>query len=133
MRTRSWVLLSALSLLAGAVESACSSSGTTVGVGGIGMGGESGAFDDRNVAGEGGTSSSEHNGDAGADSGGASAGDGGESGASTASDTPGCVPTGTSDAPDDDFLDSNCDGIDGDASHAIFVSPGGSDSADGSL
>src|SRR5690606_23863650 len=36
------------------------------------------------------------------------------------------------DAPDDDFEDTNCDGIDGDASQAIFVSTTGSDEAAGS-
>ena len=44
----------------------------------------------------------------------ASAGEGGETGASSSSDLPRCVPASTSDIPDDDFLDSNCDGIDGD-------------------
>ena len=34
---------------------------------------------------------------------------------------PRCVPKEV-DAPDDDFIDSNCDGIDGDASRAVFVS-----------
>ena len=32
-----------------------------------------------------------------------------------------CTATGP-DLPDDSFIDSNCDGIDGDASKAIFVS-----------
>ncbi len=35
------------------------------------------------------------------------------------------------DLPDDDFEDTNCDGIDGDASRAVFVSPDGDDLAAG--
>src|SRR4051794_9260397 len=35
------------------------------------------------------------------------------------------------DTPDPGFVDSNCDGIDGDVSAALFVPPGGSDSAAG--
>jgi Calx-beta domain len=38
---------------------------------------------------------------------------------------------GAPDAPDLSFVDSNCDGIDGDASHAIFVAPTGADSNPG--
>jgi hypothetical protein len=38
-----------------------------------------------------------------------------------------CVPKAGLDEPDDDFKDTNCDGIDGDASAAIFVAPTGSD------
>ncbi len=42
-----------------------------------------------------------------------------------------CTPTGA-DAPDDMFLDQNCDGIDGDASTAVFVDPlNGNDAGDG--
>ncbi len=44
----------------------------------------------------------------------------------------GCVATGADD-PDDNFTDSNCDGIDGDKSKAIFVAKTGSDTADGSI
>lgn len=44
-----------------------------------------------------------------------------------------CKPTRKEDEPDDEFLDSNCDGIDGDVKHAIFVSPDGFDSDDGSI
>lgn len=36
------------------------------------------------------------------------------------------------DRPDLDFMDSNCDGIDGDAASAVFVSLGGNDAATGS-
>jgi hypothetical protein len=37
------------------------------------------------------------------------------------------------DPPDDEFRDTNCDGIDGDASHAVFVSTTGSDGAMGTM
>lgn len=40
---------------------------------------------------------------------------------------------GASDAPDLAFVDANCDGIDGDAARAVFVSPSGSDDASGTL
>jgi len=43
-----------------------------------------------------------------------------------------CAP-GAADKPDLGFVDSNCDGIDGDKANAIFVAPGGSDNADGSF
>ena len=43
-----------------------------------------------------------------------------------------CLP-GATDAPDLAFADTNCDGIDGDASRAIFVSPNGNDAGDGSM
>ena len=44
-----------------------------------------------------------------------------------------CVANGGADLPDDDFADSNCDGIDGDRAHAIFVAPAGNDSSPGAL
>jgi hypothetical protein len=44
----------------------------------------------------------------------------------------GCIAS-PSDDPDDNFTDTNCDGIDGDKNKAIFVAPTGSDSADGSM
>jgi hypothetical protein len=44
-----------------------------------------------------------------------------------------CRPTNKAEDPDDEFTDSNCDGIDGDAERAIFVSPDGFDSDDGSI
>ncbi|HEX8697933.1 MAG TPA: DUF1565 domain-containing protein, partial [Myxococcaceae bacterium] len=34
-----------------------------------------------------------------------------------------CIPTGTDDPPDDNFEDSNCDGVDGIATAGIFVDP----------
>ena len=43
-----------------------------------------------------------------------------------------CTP-GAADKPDLGFVDSNCDGIDGDKAAAIFVAPGGSDANDGSF
>jgi hypothetical protein len=46
---------------------------------------------------------------------------------------PSCVPEGGDDAPDDAFTDSNCDGIDGDADAAIFVSTTGADGASGTM
>jgi hypothetical protein len=46
---------------------------------------------------------------------------------------PPCTPTAGADLPDDSFADSNCDGIDGDKSKAIFVAPTGSDAASGAF
>ncbi|HQP33673.1 MAG TPA: hypothetical protein PLI95_00775, partial [Polyangiaceae bacterium] len=46
---------------------------------------------------------------------------------------PSCIPEPGSDLPDDDFRDSNCDGVDGDASAAIFVAPSGSDTNAGTM
>src|SRR5689334_650094 len=43
-----------------------------------------------------------------------------------------CAP-GAADKPDLDFVDSNCDGIDGDKANAIFVATNGSDANDGSF
>jgi CARDB protein len=40
---------------------------------------------------------------------------------------------GATDTPDLDFIDSNCDGIDGDAAAAVFVSPTGSDASPGTM
>lgn len=54
----------------------------------------------------------------------------GAAGAAGNPDVQQCQPG--ADAPDDDFEDTNCDGIDGDASQAIFVSTAGSDEAAGS-
>jgi hypothetical protein len=51
----------------------------------------------------------------------------------SASGTPGCVPEGGVDEPDDDFVDSNCDGIDGDVTAAVFVATAGADTADGTM
>lgn len=45
----------------------------------------------------------------------------------------GCVPQAGPDLPDEDFADTNCDGIDGDASRAIFVSPAGLDGNPGTM
>lgn len=46
---------------------------------------------------------------------------------------PHCVPEGGRDEPDDAFADTNCDGIDGDASNAVFVAPAGSDEGAGTM
>jgi hypothetical protein len=43
-----------------------------------------------------------------------------------------CAP-GAADKPDLGFVDSNCDGIDGDKANAIFVAPNGDDNNDGSF
>ena len=61
--------------------------------------------------------------------------DGGAGGTegSVADSAPECQPSSKTDEPDDDFVDANCDGIDGDAKKAIFVSPDGFDSDDGSI
>jgi len=40
-------------------------------------------------------------------------------------------PCSATDDPDDDFADTNCDGIDGDKKKAVFVATTGSDTADG--
>jgi hypothetical protein len=50
-----------------------------------------------------------------------------------APEAPSCVAESGLDDPDDDFKDSNCDGIDGDKTKAIFVAPTGSDSAAGTI
>jgi hypothetical protein len=61
-------------------------------------------------------------------------GDGGNGGGGVVPEAAaGCVPKSTPDLPDDNFEDSNCDGIDGDVAAAIFVSPNGDDTADGSI
>ena len=59
--------------------------------------------------------------DAGSDGGQEDGGDGGDGGQLDGGDG-GCGP-GTPDRPDDNAVDSNCDGIDGDALDAIFVDP----------
>lgn len=64
------------------------------------------------------------------------AGSGGQAGASFeepargSAGAPGSSCNSTDD-PDDDFADSNCDGVDGDASRAVFVAPKGDDTAAG--
>ena len=125
MRTESWVVLSVV-LLAGAGASACSSSGPADNKGGSGgSGGEAGACEGVTC------------GNAGTENGGAAPvapdAPGGEAGAAGSTAAPACVPTGKGDAPDDNFTDSNCDGIDGDKSKAVFVSPDGDDGGDGSF
>ncbi len=46
---------------------------------------------------------------------------------------PSCTPKPGEDVPDDDFKDTNCDGIDGDISKAVFVAPSGVDGASGTI
>lgn len=62
------------------------------------------------------------------------AGQGGDGGAGGdgSSGAPACVPT-AEDEPDDEFEDSNCDGIDGDVEQAVFVAPVGDDSNPGTM
>jgi hypothetical protein len=82
--------------------------------------------------------------DAATDSGALPQTDGGSGGGDDANDTgafdtapvdtaPACTPTSSVDLPDDDFIDANCDGIDGDKAKAIFVAPTGSDAATGAF
>lgn len=59
--------------------------------------------------------------------------DGGDAAVRTEAAAPGCTPEAGPDEPDDDFADTNCDGIDGDASRAVFVAPTGSDTAAGTM
>ena len=40
---------------------------------------------------------------------------------------------GATDVPDLGFVDANCDGIDGDSAHAVFVSPAGDDANPGTM
>ena len=127
----------------------CGSSTESASIGeAAGAGGEAGS------AGDGGHQGAEEGGEAGAPSAGAGGaagaglagaagmgavgGAGGEAGSENGGgggeggelETARCDPT-SEDAPDDDFVDSNCDGIDGDASRAVFVAPAGKDDASG--
>ena len=45
----------------------------------------------------------------------------------------GCVPDGMVDEPDQDGIDSDCDGIDGAIADSVFVSPDGDDTASGTM
>src|SRR5512141_464745 len=56
----------------------------------------------------------------------------GSAGAAGAAGRASCTPTGADD-PDDAFADTDCDGIDGDKTKAIFVGPSGNDSAPGTI
>ncbi len=49
------------------------------------------------------------------------------------SETATCIPKQGPDDPDDDFADTNCDGIDGDKARAIFVAPSGNDDDAGTI
>lgn len=79
------------------------------------------------AGGAGGATSFELGGAGGEAGSGSAAGAGGEGGAAV------CIPTSAEDMPDDDFVDANCDGIDGDVSRAVFVSPKGKDDASGTI
>jgi len=69
--------------------------------------------------------------------------DAGDSGGDVAAETPvemdagpetaPCTPKSMDDLPDDEFVDANCDGIDGDKTKAIFVAPSGADGAPGTM
>jgi hypothetical protein len=88
--------------------------------------------DDGGVGGDGGGSQ-----DGGSTKDGGAAGDGMSADASQPDLTPlppdlTCIPAAPPDVPDPLFLDSNCDGIDGDAKAAVFVSPSGDDTNTGS-
>jgi hypothetical protein len=82
--------------------------------------------------GTGGQSATEYEGEGGGAPG--IAGQGGEGGAGGQGPRAGsvCLPT-AEDEPDDEFADSNCDGIDGDIAHAVFVAPDGDDSSPGTM
>jgi len=136
MRTRSWAILCVVLLAAGAGVSACSSSGP--GESGVAdeSGGEGGACAGSSCAAAGAAEDGGSGGtpdaitEAGAGGAGGEAGFGGADGEAM---EPSCIPTGPGDLPDDDFADSNCDGIDGDKRAAIFVSPDGKEDNDGSF
>ncbi len=130
MRTGSWVLLSVILLATGAGVSACSSPSDPSAVGSGGSGAEGGACEGAACADAG------AKGDAGSGvmpDGNVEGGASGAGGAGGDDTLPSCVPTAMSDVPDDEFADSNCDGIDGDKSKAVFVSPDGKDTGDGSF
>jgi hypothetical protein len=90
-------------------------------------GGAAGAGGDVTEGGAAGVPSIELGGGAGGEGGGFAGGAGGEGGGA-----PTCDPTAV-DEPDDDFADTNCDGIDGAAAGAVFVAPKGSDDALGTI
>ena len=69
--------------------------------------------------------------DGGTDSGGPLPIDGGGSADQQAEVIPGCTPEAGPDVPDENFQDTDCDGIDGDAERAIFVAPQGLDGSAG--
>src|SRR5690606_27162794 len=69
----------------------------------------------------------------GAIDGGAEVGPDGSAESDSGAEVAACSVTSSTDDPDDDFEDENCDGIDGDLTKAVFVSPSGSDSSAGSM
>jgi hypothetical protein len=129
MRTGSWVFLGVVLLATGAGVSACSSpSGAAEPGGSGGSGADGGACEGATC-----TDDVAAAGDAGGGGMPDANAEGGAGGSEVDDALPSCVPTGAIDNPDDDFADSNCDGIDGDKSKAIFVSPDGKDTGDGSF
>lgn len=139
MRTdRSLLITLFLALAGGALPFAgCSSSGNGTNASAGGEAGAGGVTSAASAVGEGGDATA--GGAAGATSVELVGGAGGEGGADGAAGAGGegggaavCDPT-AEDAPDDDFADTNCDGIDGDVAHAVFVSPNGRDDASGAM
>jgi len=59
--------------------------------------------------------------------------DSGSPSSDTGPETPSCIPSSSGDEPDDGFKDTNCDGIDGNKTKAVFVSPEGKDEASGAF
>lgn len=57
---------------------------------------------------------------------------GADGGPNSGDDASACVPRADADEPDSEFVDANCDGIDGDVSKSVFVALSGSDDAAGS-
>ena len=136
MRTRSWAIFCVVLSAAGAGASACSSSGPVENSVADDAGGEGGACATPSCGATGFAEDAGSGGLPDVTAEGGAGGAGGEAGVggTAAEDTePSCVPTGANDLPDDTFADSNCDGIDGDKRAAIFVSPDGKDSNDGSF
>lgn len=88
---------------------------------------------DRGGAGGGAGEGAETGGTGATDGTGGTAGEGPAGGAGGGGGIPGCVPGAEPDLPDDDYTDTNCDGIDGDAENAIFVAPSGDDGASGTM
>jgi hypothetical protein len=58
-------------------------------------------------------------------------GEAGSKGGAAVDPKPGCTPASAEDRPDDEFADTDCDGIDGSVKAAVFVSPTGSDEGSG--
>src|SRR5690349_7113153 len=85
------------------------------------------------VGGDAGTGDTASDTGSGDDGGGDGDTGGGDTGTSDTGDTPGCVAQAGPDLPDDNFADTNCDGVDGDAARAIFVATSGADTNPGTM